>query len=631
MKKIVFALLSLLMTTVTCADEPVTFQMNDSSLIDRVLQDQQDHPLGYDQTTHILRRFSVNVQDNLVRTRIQSIWYYPDTESVENYGTETLYFNAPSESITVFMAASVSPNADTTYFNPTTVQYGESDQYNTFSDSKVAYIALPGLSANGYAVIDYEIVTDYEQEETAYFETFRVEGSFPVKSFEVDVRWQQPDLAWNVSHPAITCSEAENNLTCSAEDIAPLDIDETTHWRDKIRGVEVSEAQDWNAVSERMLNKYNQAFTEQSLVDSLYQDLTAGLESQEQKINALHRYVSEQIRYVSLSTNGHSHTPHTNDSVIRNRYGDCKDKTALLDALLQRAGVTTQPTLVATKRTLPERLTVPSLVYFNHIVLCIDSDGRNYCLDPTDTNTHWQSTSDWIQNKVSLPLTSEATPGVIEPSTYRWQLNIATKLYFTPEGGLEETQIRTYSGEFAAHIRYQLRGENEETQRDLLRDQYQNVVADIDTVQAALKAGVGSDYETLVVETQAQFAPFIPVDSILEYVEPDGWIRNELNDNLLENKYDAVVLSGVKYISEYEIDVSEHWQLTKPTPDINLNHRFGTFIRDSDIREGKMFVTTTLSIPQQTISLEEQQEYNRLMAIFRDLHQIRVEAPLKER
>ncbi|EAR10870.1 hypothetical protein MED297_10181 [Reinekea sp. MED297] len=608
----------------------VVFPMDSDALIARAKLDQQEQVAGYDEVTNVLRRIVVDVDGNKVTRRIQALWFYPDTSSVEEYGTESIYFDDVSESVRVHTAATLSPDGTVSQFDPANAQYGDSDQYNTFSNGRVLYLALPGMQANGYTVLDYEITSDLKLTETPFADHIRAESLFPLRQFELIVRAPTVTLNWDNSHPAVYCESLAHETRCSGQDIPALQFDSTTYWRDKLRGVSFAVNLDWSELAAHALTLYQNAFTEQSEVESLYQRLVDGIDSKAQRIEALFRFVAEDIRYVSLSTEGHTHTPHTNDSVIRNRYGDCKDKTALLQALLALEGVEATPVLVSTNRTDPDRLVLPSLNYFNHIVLCLAYQGQRYCLDPTDSTVHWQSTSNWIQGKVALPLTSTTKPEQIPAEKHRWTMDILSELVFTEAGGLHEVQTRTYSDAFAAYMREQLRGSDTDEQQQMLVRQYQQVVADTDNVSAMALAGTQreDDYRQLQVRTEANYSAFATTDNHLRYTEDDAWLVDDLQSSYLDNEYDAVTLDGVRYRSRYNVDVTAHWRVMSPAPTVELVHRFGSFKRVSKIlNDGRLSIETILEIPHQTIGLTEQDEFNQLLDRFLALQTIRIEAP----
>ncbi|WP_369434647.1 transglutaminase family protein [Psychromonas sp. MME1] len=106
------------------------------------------------------------------------------------------------------------------------------------------------------------------------------------------------------------------------------------------------------------------------------------LKPQEQIVKAL-QFVQGEIRYLGIELGVNSHQPHDPDEVFKNRFGDCKDKTLLLIAILEKLGITAHPALVSTfgAVNLPNEL--PSPIEFNHVITRVESDDQVYWLDPT--------------------------------------------------------------------------------------------------------------------------------------------------------------------------------------------------------------------------------------------------------
>lgn len=95
------------------------------------------------------------------------------------------------------------------------------------------------------------------------------------------------------------------------------------------------------------------------------------------------RFVQDQIRYLGIEEGMRAFKPTDPCLTFQRRFGDCKDKTFLLHALLQLMEIPSSPLLVHTglgKRLL-EALPAPSI--FDHIVLQIEIDGTAYYVDPT--------------------------------------------------------------------------------------------------------------------------------------------------------------------------------------------------------------------------------------------------------
>lgn len=100
-----------------------------------------------------------------------------------------------------------------------------------------------------------------------------------------------------------------------------------------------------------------------------------------EKAEALYGWVTRNIRYVSLSFGIGRYQPHPAGDVLRNRYGDCKDKTTLLEAFLAVEGIHARPALM--NLSAPLELDVPTPLAFDHAITVASVGGRDVWLDPT--------------------------------------------------------------------------------------------------------------------------------------------------------------------------------------------------------------------------------------------------------
>lgn len=105
--------------------------------------------------------------------------------------------------------------------------------------------------------------------------------------------------------------------------------------------------------------------------------------NKEEQILAAIRMVSDDIYYVSIpDEEEHSITPYSPNETLQNHYGDCKDKTSLLIALLKLLDVEAHPVLVNTEKTYELRNELPN-PRFDHLITNIEYDGKSYFIDPT--------------------------------------------------------------------------------------------------------------------------------------------------------------------------------------------------------------------------------------------------------
>src|SRR5262245_19018730 len=110
--------------------------------------------------------------------------------------------------------------------------------------------------------------------------------------------------------------------------------------------------------------------------------------TEEDRAVAALEFVQSEIRYFSVSLGESSHRPTQPDVVLKQRYGDCKDKSLLLMTLLEALGIQSKPVLVANgiRRGLDKLL--PSPQPFNHAIVQVTVDGKVFYLDPTLLGQH---------------------------------------------------------------------------------------------------------------------------------------------------------------------------------------------------------------------------------------------------
>jgi tetratricopeptide (TPR) repeat protein len=144
----------------------------------------------------------------------------------------------------------------------------------------------------------------------------------------------------------------------------------------------VSTLTDWKQVGEWYLSLETPRIEVTPEIKALAAQLTTGKATPRDKLDALYTYVSEQVRYVALEFGIGGYQPHPAVEVLRNRYGDCKDKTGLLQALLEASGIPAYAALANAERGVIEPA-VPMPGQFNHVITVVPLDGQLLWMDPT--------------------------------------------------------------------------------------------------------------------------------------------------------------------------------------------------------------------------------------------------------
>lgn len=109
-------------------------------------------------------------------------------------------------------------------------------------------------------------------------------------------------------------------------------------------------------------------------------EITMGARSLMQRVERLHHWVARNIRYVSVTLENGGVIPNTAHKVLERGYGDCKDKSILLQAMLAALGIESTAVLVESESTfvLPPQ---PATAAFDHVMVFVPS--LALYLDPT--------------------------------------------------------------------------------------------------------------------------------------------------------------------------------------------------------------------------------------------------------
>jgi len=129
-------------------------------------------------------------------------------------------------------------------------------------------------------------------------------------------------------------------------------------------------------------------------------EITRDAKTPEEQLQAIYSFVSERIRYVGIDFGVGRYQPHPAPEVLVTRYGDCKDKDTLFEALLKAKGFTAAPALIGVNLELVPGLPSPSL--FNHVITAIELPSGRVWADTTPGVTPFQLLVAPLRDKQAL-------------------------------------------------------------------------------------------------------------------------------------------------------------------------------------------------------------------------------------
>jgi lipoprotein NlpI/transglutaminase-like putative cysteine protease len=148
--------------------------------------------------------------------------------------------------------------------------------------------------------------------------------------------------------------------------------------------IEFSEFADWAEVAGWADQLFAKAAKGLDALDREIEAIRARANTPEERLRLALDFVQQEIRYFGTEMGVNSHQPAPADQVLRQRFGDCKDKTALLVNLLARLDIKASPVLVSAYTRDHVKTRLPSPLAFDHAIALVKLDEQtNLWLDGT--------------------------------------------------------------------------------------------------------------------------------------------------------------------------------------------------------------------------------------------------------
>jgi tetratricopeptide (TPR) repeat protein/transglutaminase-like putative cysteine protease len=345
------------------------------------------------QDTHII------FENDGTGTREQSarIHILSDT-GVQQFGIVTLQYQSSVESLDLDYVrvhksdgTVVSTPLDDVQDMPSAI----TQQAPFYSDFREKHIAVKGLSAGDTLEFKahWHVTKPLAPDQFWYSYNFDDENIEMNEQLRISVpagravKWQSPSVK-----PTIEEKDGRQIFTWKSTHLerksaAAEDVEQEKQAYQAARGqlappdVEFSSFQSWEEVGRWYGSLQADRVQPGPEIKAKAAELTKGLTTDDEKIRAIYRFVSEQFRYIGIAFGIGRYQPHTASEVLSNQYGDCKDKHTLLASLLQAVGITAYPTLINSAHA--TNLDVPTPLQFDHVIGAVPEGNGYLWLDTT--------------------------------------------------------------------------------------------------------------------------------------------------------------------------------------------------------------------------------------------------------
>lgn len=214
--------------------------------------------------------------------------------------------------------------------------------------------------------------------------------------------------------------------------------------------ISVSGTTQWADVGRWYAGLARDRYTLTPAIETKLAEVLSGARTREDSLRAVHRWVAQDFRYVSLSLGIGGYQPRTPVQVWETQYGDCKDKATLFIALARRMGMEAYPVLLSSGGGV--EVAMPSIYQFDHMIAAVARPEGGYTyLDLTAELTPYGEIPPGYQGEFGLVVRDD---GATEPVTFprdpatanRSVLRLAGEI--TPEGQFNGRVEQDFGGMF---------------------------------------------------------------------------------------------------------------------------------------------------------------------------------------
>lgn len=140
-----------------------------------------------------------------------------------------------------------------------------------------------------------------------------------------------------------------------------------------------------------------------SKIKNLVKEITKNCNNEFEKVKKIYYWVQENIKYIAFEYGYGGFIPRPPDVIFNNKFGDCKDKSALLKTMLNLEGINAYFTWIGTNDIPYSYSTVYTPLADNHMIITyVSPDSIFYYLDATGYYQPIEIPTSFIQNKEAL-------------------------------------------------------------------------------------------------------------------------------------------------------------------------------------------------------------------------------------
>lgn len=335
-------------------------------------------------------------KDWTVLQRMEVIKKVETDQGISLLGEQRITFNSAHEKVRVIRAYTLQPDGskDLVPLDRIRTQDDQADAANgIYSESKAKVIIFPNvrLGSKTYYLAESVIHTPDIPRQftwTEYFSPHRKYGEAEVRFSHaptLNIQVEGKGMTGGRTHPSkITRPDSiQYSFRFTQNEANPVEPGMVSY-ADFAPQFSASSFQSYEEVAKAYQDRARPKAQATPEIAELSKKIIGYASTDEEKVRRLYAWVSRHIRYLGIYAGSGGYVPHSAQSILKARYGDCKDHATLLEALLRSVGVESSQVLINSDASyqLPK---LPSFAVFDHVITYVPS--LNLFLDSTSRMT----------------------------------------------------------------------------------------------------------------------------------------------------------------------------------------------------------------------------------------------------
>jgi hypothetical protein len=534
-----------------------------------------------------------------------------------------LEYNSSFEKIKIVHARTIKKDGSVINVKPESIQeISPYSGYAMYSSVKAKVMVMPAVENDCIIDYEYEISGNHTIMPSNFWNSWYFQSQEPtmISRFTLQVpsnRGFNQAFYNDKITPTVTPSsdgkmktyvwESRNLGEIDAEPYMPA-LSELCPW------FEISSIGSWNDVAAWYWKLIEPRIKSAPEIEKAVASLTKGKNTDAEKAKTIFYWVEDKIRYVGLEFGSGAYEPHSAVDVFKNRYGDCKDQTTLLVAMLRAAGIKAYPVLVPVGFCGQTSRRLPSPGIFDHAIAVAEIGGERVWMDATAEVCPFGDLPEADRGREVLVI-SETSGEFAQTPMYASEENMTSqtsKITLGPDGGIDASVTWTSKGasDLESRITYKYARPNK-----------------IKEGLEATAAAISPDAELKEYSTTDPSDRDDPLEITCAF-HASGWanrtsklliFRPNLQQSVLsqtpfskaERKFDIHFYGPSSNTSETEILLPQGFKVDEMPQNVSLKTEFASYDRACTLSDGTMKVVEVLIRKSARIPASRYQEVRK--------------------